>query len=279
MTTPLFKAIRQCRPTSSLVLYCHPRMAPLALACRLADRLESIDEVAVSALFVPGAWRMGELGGLVQPGDEVVSYISDPDGVVLENLAGAGAASVGCGGPLVAQGHAADWMVRPLEALAIPVKLPVVPRLRLPADLVEEGRRQLTRLAGQPEGGGVIVIHPGSGSARKNWPAAWFVALARRLRDECGIQSVFTFGEADSGVKAELVDALREFAAVSGRDLLALAALVAACRCYIGNDSGITHLAAALDVPTVAMFGPTDPAIWGPRGSRVAIMRAQGADP
>jgi ADP-heptose:LPS heptosyltransferase len=61
---------------------------------------------------------------------------------------------------------------------------------------------------------------------------------------------------------------------VKEETLVNIAALMSACGTYVGNDSGLTHLAAALGLRTVALFGPTDPAIWAPRGSRVQILRA-----
>ncbi len=56
-------------------------------------------------------------------------------------------------------------------------------------------------------------------------------------------------------------------------DLGDLARWLSGAALYIGNDSGITHLAAAVGVPTLALFGPTDPAVWGPRGEQVSILR------
>ncbi len=61
-------------------------------------------------------------------------------------------------------------------------------------------------------------------------------------------------------------------------DLYELACWLAAARIYIGNDSGPTHLAAAVGTPVVALFGPTDPAVWAPRGPRVAIAAAAALD-
>jgi len=56
-----------------------------------------------------------------------------------------------------------------------------------------------------------------------------------------------------------------------------VAALIARCACYVGNDSGISHVAAGLGVPTVAVFGPTDPAVWGPHGPTVRVVRRRAA--
>lgn len=57
-----------------------------------------------------------------------------------------------------------------------------------------------------------------------------------------------------------------------------LAALMSEVDLYLGNDSGITHLAAACGTPTIALFGPTDPQVWGPQGPQVSIIRWQPED-
>jgi len=62
---------------------------------------------------------------------------------------------------------------------------------------------------------------------------------------------------------------------VSGLDLAQLAALIARCAVYVGNDSGVTHLAAAVGTPTIAIFGPSNEQRWAPRGPRVLILRHQ----
>lgn len=59
-------------------------------------------------------------------------------------------------------------------------------------------------------------------------------------------------------------------------DLYLLACWLARARLYIGNDSGITHLAAAVGTPVLALFGPTDPAVWAPRGPHVRVVRWAG---
>jgi hypothetical protein len=105
--------------------------------------------------------------------------------------------------------------------------------------------------------GGFGAIHPFSGGAGKNWPLDRFQYVARRLKVPvrwC------------AGPEEALTDAARF------DDLYELAMWLASARLYIGNDSGITHLAAAVGTPVLAIFGPSDPAIWGPRGDRVHVV-------
>jgi heptosyltransferase-3 len=104
---------------------------------------------------------------------------------------------------------------------------------------------------------GSIVFHPFSGSARKTWPMERFLELERVL----------------GGVEWAARDNWVRFA-----DLMDLAQWLAGAALYVGNDSGITHLAAAVGAPVLALFGPTDPEIWGPRGSRVTVLRARSIE-
>ncbi len=100
-----------------------------------------------------------------------------------------------------------------------------------------------------PEVHGAQVLHPYSGGARKNWPFECFVELARRSKFEWAHERY--------------------------ENLADLAEWLAGASVYVGNDSGITHLAAAVGIPVVALFGPTDPAIWAPRGDRIRVLHQQ----
>src|SRR5579884_1159099 len=102
-----------------------------------------------------------------------------------------------------------------------------------------------------------IVIHPFSGSKSKNWPLERFRELAALLPYEV---------EWLAGPEEDLPQA-RRF-----ENLMDVARFLAGVRLYIGNDSGITHLAAATGVKTVAIFGPRSPQIWAPRGENVEVI-------
>ncbi|MFH1137532.1 MAG: glycosyltransferase family 9 protein [Pseudomonadota bacterium] len=128
------------------------------------------------------------------------------------------------------------------------------------------------RLLGRP----VASFHPGSGAARKNWPLAGWLRLARLARDRMGLTPLFILGPADQALAAEL--AAEAPGLVTARDLSldVLAGLLAPAAIHSGNDSGVSHLAAALGVPVLAVFGPADPAHWAPRGPRVKIVAPPG---
>ena len=109
------------------------------------------------------------------------------------------------------------------------------------------------------EGAGGVYIHPFSGSAKKNWPLEKFRALAARLPGPV------------HWVRGEEDPALEE--AIGPMELEDLARRLAGARLYVGNDSGVSHLAAAVGAPVVALFGPTDARVWAPRGrGRVEVV-------
>ena len=115
---------------------------------------------------------------------------------------------------------------------------------------------------------GTIAIHPGSGSAGKNWPLARFVELAHRLEARGG-RIVWIEGPAERG-------GMPGAQIWGGLSLPALGSRISRCALFVGNDSGISHLAAAVGCPSVVLFGATNPAVWAPRGERVEIVDSGG---
>jgi ADP-heptose:LPS heptosyltransferase len=130
------------------------------------------------------------------------------------------------------------------------------PPCRATAEERGQAQEWLTRLPPR-----FLALHPGSGSPRKNWPAEHFVALARRVRP--GQRWLVALGPADVALAGPF---RREAACMiaEGLPLRALGALLADAGLFVGNDSGVSHLAAAWGAPTVALFGPTDARVWAP---------------
>jgi heptosyltransferase III len=120
--------------------------------------------------------------------------------------------------------------------------------------------------------GAFVALHPGSGAERKNWPMERFVDLAEQLAGrDVGI--LWILGPAEKNVAARAGDRF-----VREASLPVLVHILSRCILYVGNDSGISHLAAAAGAPCVVLFGPSDPAVWRPRGENVSVITArQGA--
>jgi heptosyltransferase III len=127
------------------------------------------------------------------------------------------------------------------------------PRVRLPA----AGAAAPVRFVG---------LHPGSGSAKKNWPRGRFVDLGLILMRE-GVRVAWITGPAESQR-----DAPPGAEAWTSLPLPELALRLSQCALFVGNDSGVTHLAAATGCPTIALFGVTDPVVWKPRGRNVRVI-------
>jgi hypothetical protein len=241
-----------------------------------ADRARDLESLALHRLFVdlpdPGALDP------VARFDAVVCWLGAGDPAFRANLAALGRPTVvaRAAPPSGSGRHASRHLVETLAPLG---PLPsVLPSARL--GVAGAGRAGAGAwLAARGIGPGeAVVLQPGAGSIAKVWPG--FAALARRLRD-AAFPLVALAGPADGSV----VEALLATGAVAedrlARDwpLPEVAALLSLARGAVGNDSGPTHLAAAVGCPTVAIFGPTDPGVWAPVGSHVRVVadRPRGA--
>jgi ADP-heptose:LPS heptosyltransferase len=114
-----------------------------------------------------------------------------------------------------------------------------------------------------PPGRPVIAIQPFSGSPKKNWDLASFKTAARQLKEISGLSVEWCAGPEEELPGAQRFEGLDEVARWLSRASL-----------YIGNDSGITHLAAACGVPSIAIFQASDAGVWSPRGPHIAVLQS-----
>lgn len=275
MTLPAIGALRQRWPQAHIEILGYPHITELARGRYYADATRSIEAGPMSGFFIPNAVLDPGLMEYFGSFNLVISYLFDPDSVFADNVRRCGVRQVIEASPRPTELHASQHYCRPLQALAIYVEAPS-PRIYPNEADRAAACRFLHWAAGQP----IVAVHPGSGSEKKNWPVGKFAGLGRWLVDERAAQLLVVQGEADERVTKALLELLapRPVRLARGLKLVELAAVLQRCALFLGNDSGITHLAAAVGAPTVAMFGPLSPPIWEPRGPRVRVVRFGDAD-
>jgi heptosyltransferase-3 len=128
---------------------------------------------------------------------------------------------------------------------------------------------------GWKAGNPLVALHPGAGSKVKRWPLTRFASLARHLARSEGKKLLIVDGPAELGLARQVDRELGEVELILGESLPLgmLASVLSQAELFIGNDSGIAHLAAGLGIPAIVLFGPTLPQHWAPLGPDVRILR------
>jgi heptosyltransferase-3 len=236
-----------CLETESFEVWTAARMVPLFPSMKVAGRARAISSTGLDLLGVTDA-----PAGLIEAlreFDSIISWYGANRPEFRETVAALGLPFTFLEA-LPPEGvglHATDFYLEQVRGIA---ECPNdgIPRIECPVEC-------------RVERGNYAVIHPFSGSARKNWPLEKFRALAEKLERVMPVK--WCAGEEDPPLAG----------AVRIDNLYELACWLAKARMYIGNDSGITHLAAAVGTPVLALFGPTDPEVWAPRGPHVRVGR------
>jgi heptosyltransferase III len=255
LTLPAIQGLRDANQRLRIHVVGYP--AIWEIAGSLIDAVTPIDHPRFAGLFSDTA--PAELRGWLAGFDAAVAWtVRDPRLI----LHAAGIPTVHAT-PYPPPGvHAATWLLQSLD---------------LPQDHASIARlvRQLASIfppvtTSPPHR--TTFIHPGAGASWKRWPASRFARVADALADGGHAVSIIE-GPADSEAVAEMLHHVsRSYPVIRAQSLPCLASMLARGTLYIGNDSGVTHLAAMAGTPTIALFGPTDPTSWAPLGD-VAVIR------
>jgi heptosyltransferase-2 len=285
LTLPAIAALRQQFPQARLEVLGYPHIVQLAQAGGLVDRAQSIEARGLAGFFARNGELAEDLADYFSDFDLIVSYLYDPDHIFETNVRKCTAAQFipGPHRPDEDAGiHATKVYLKPLERLAIFDANPV-PRLNvgqastLRSTATEDGSRlpHIREEANRLETCPTLAIHPGSGSERKNWPENKWSELLQHLVASSKLDFLLVGGEAEG-------DRLQRLAAVMPPDrtqvaqslpLAHLAALLQGCAAFVGHDSGICHLAAAVGLPGLVLWGETIEEIWKPPSPRMVVLR------
>ncbi len=248
VTLPLLRGLREARPDLHLTLVGNATAARLAVTAGLLQTAYSDQEARWAPFFTP-APLPENLCHWLASFDLILCFWPDPEGTLAAHREALGHPAWHLYPAHPTDRHACDHFAQPLRDLGYPPP-PSGP-------LLAKSDARSLRFD--------WALHPGSGSRRKNWPLpAW-----QQLIDRLPGRRLVLLGPAEEGLRTAVQSWGHVLAAGS---LEEVAENLQASRVFIGHDSGPSHLAAALGVPTVALFGPTSPQLWAPRGGPVSVL-------
>lgn len=167
--------------------------------------------------------------------------------------------------------HEVEHNLAPLQGLGI-APMPGAPHLPPSAEALRRAAAFVAREFSD-NAGPLIVVHPGAGKRENIWPVERFAGVAHALEEEMQARVVVSEGPRDGACVTALLERCPR--AVRWRaPLAATLGILGQADLFLGNDTGMAHVAAATGAPTVAVFGPTDPQRWSPRGIWVRCVRS-----
>ena len=271
---PALAAISRRHPGASIELMARSELARLAAGRSVVARGHSIDAREVGELFADetsGGARLffGEF-------ERIYSFFASDDAQFRARLEAAtnGEVSFHPFRP-TGDGHVSTGYLQAIDAGGSPIDTRLEPT---PDDLAAASR---VLAESKCDSSNLIVIFPGSGSAGKNWPAEKFAALpSDSALNDTEASCLVVLGPAEASIEPIFREA--RVAVLKDLDLPIVAAIARLATAFVGNDSGVSHLAAAVGAPGVVIFGPTDPARWRPLGpggdAQITILRREPVD-
>lgn len=268
LTVPAVRALRLRYPEARIEVVGYPDL--WEIAGPLADRRISVERPVMAGLLTGTAspdllaWLRGGSGEVEEispPVDLAVCWTKRDCRAIFQ---AAGIVNTIQASPFPPPGiHATAWY---LQTLDLPYPASDESLLNLSPEEREAGRQVLSDLDLQHP----IILHPGAGAVWKRWPAGRFGDLAWALHER-GHDVALLEGPTDREAIEATLERGGRFPIIHTSSVRLLAGILAGAELFVGNDSGATHLAAAAGIPTLALFGPTDPANWAPLGTSRVI--------
>ena len=270
---PALVAISRRHPGASVELMARFELARLAAGRTVVARGHSIDAREVGELFADGT--SGNARRFFGEFDRIYSFFASDDARFRARLTTATDADVSFHPFRPGEdGHVSAGYLRSIDEDDAPADV----RLEPTSDDLAAASRVLAE--SKCDGSNLIVIFPGSGSPGKNWPPDKFVALASALSLSNRASVVVILGPAEASIEPIFREA--GIRVLKDLDLPTVAAVARLASAFVGNDSGVSHLAAAVGASGVAIFGPTDPARWRPIGpggdAQIRVLRREPVD-
>jgi len=275
LSLPAIANLRQRYQKAHFEIVGFPQILSLAHGRYYADKIISIDGKEWAMLYMERPISSQGLVDYLSTFDLGIIFTASSNPIFVENLRKAGLRHLLQIRTLPGNGeqiHITDYILSSLNGRGLKASS-MYPKLYLTkSDRFFAGR--FLKEVGIDGDKTPIAIHPGSGGKKKVWMPERFARLAYRLSQKLEATFLIISGPADEYFVETVLFNISPLNPIFIKNLPLphVASILEKCRIYIGNDSGITHIAASLAVPTIAIYGPTDPKIWGPRGPHVGIL-------
>ena len=284
LSLPALTAIRRQFPAAKVELVGYPSRAELLVGRRYADSFRDVDSSNWGS-FLAGPPDAADpaVAAYLRKFDSIVAFLAGGVEQFQQAARNTGLSQVYVITSRPAEGsveHVVEFQMRQLRQMGwCDDSADVIPRV-FP---LENDRRWARGYLKETLGASrpnlpLAAVHPGSGGRSKCWPLERFCDLATSIWNKLECHVLWIRGPAEERIDYALLCAATPPGTahvVEGLTLPQLAAVLERSTSYIGNDSGVTHLAAAVGTATVAVFGPTDPHVWSPRGGDVAVLASR----
>jgi heptosyltransferase III len=290
LTLPLARSMKESLDLGSVVFLSRLDHAGIFAGRTCVDGVKSIESLKLHRLFQSRReFDIDDYDPLLMafaPYNWIVTFLGEPDGDFEHNLMytahcthSADVITLNFKPPADAATHISRYYIEQFAAAHIPPL--AIPPLNFEEPLViataadkHKGTAFFKTLDIDLESQKAVVVAPGSGSVAKCWPIENYLAVARELIQN-DFKVIFLLGPAE--LDRFSPDALQQLGTVapvaSGLSLTEVVQLLSVAHAFIGNDSGIAHLAGGLGIKTIALFGPTQSAIYKPCGPYVRALQ------
>jgi heptosyltransferase-3 len=289
LTLPLVKLMKEALDLGGVDIIGHAEYVGILPERTWVDGIRSIDSAQLHRLFIePNRFDLADRDPLIHVFADyawIVSFLAEPNSDFEQNLIftancsrSAEVVTLPLKPPADRHQHIAQfYMEQFVQQSELPVERARIDEKGILVKVTEADREcgvDLLEQAGIDLAPRLVILHPGSGGPKKCWYLDNFLNVAKRLRAR-GVEVVFLLGPAEiERLRPSQKMSLHSTARCVGH--LSLAQVVGLLSCadaFVGNDSGVTHLAGGMGLQTVALFGPTDPAVFKPLGPAVTVFR------
>ena len=265
LTCPVFSALREHFPDTRLEILGYARMAQIAKDAGLVDDFRSIETRAAACFFARNAKLDQDLSAYFAGFSLIFSYLYDPDRFFEINVTKVSKAQfiAAPSKPDEKQSlHAAESFLKALERLAI-----------FDSDPMPE-----LKFARSSDANSWIAVHPAVGNPLRHWPEARWRKLLENILGQSSHKLLLVGGDAERAVIERLANALpsNRIEVLKNAPLSEVAARLASAQAFIGHDSGISDLAAAVGLPCTVLWGAGNQAVWKPLGRKIDLLHRPG---